>query len=705
MAGILGALGVALSQPHVTSSGASDVVWALTGGFVAGSLVCAGAPWNRRFRRGLSRVVGAVAVVALMSFLSLPGPFGLESLLAWGVVAACGLNALATQHVVVSRRLVVGGVACALTVLVVVGITSVRLRHSVLLAQRHALDGVDALKKFDVEAGTAQLELASQRIDQFAHELDGFGGKLMGLLPVVAVQREHAERIVSPLQQLLRDSIAFAETRPDENLSVQAGRLNLDAVKKLESPLLRVGSSAESVVSAASTANSPWLLSPVRTPLRALESDLAKYQSTLLTTLRVVRELPWLLGADAERTFFLSIVTPVENRSGGGFPGAFGILSARDGEISVREFGSIGLLIGRGNRYRRVITGPLDYLARYEQYGAGDGVRPAKDFFWSNITASPDHPSVAEVTRQMYRQSGGGNVDGVITLDVEALARFLEITGPVQVEGITEPVSADNAREYLYRTQYFRLNSISNQTRRDRMYAVASAITDRLTSMDLPSPSRLAEVLGPAVANGNIRFTFFNSAADELAHYLGADGAFGGPTSVADVAVTTTNGSPNKIDSFLQRTITHRVNVANNGDVVATTTVKLTNDAPPSGFADYVLGNEKGYPRGTNVTILTLYSPLYCSTTVDGVDTPNATEQELGWLVHSLGFGVPPKGTTTVVFTCTGNTSEVGLGVETPRIHGQVVVNDDQWNAKVVSPKKVFTYNGAVNSNKWIALR
>ena len=48
---------------------------------------------------------------------------------------------------------------------------------------------------------------------------------------------------------------------------------------------------------------------------------------------------------------------------------------------------------------------------------------------------SPDFPSVTEVFAQLYPASGGSEIDGAIAVDVESIARFLELTGPIQVEG------------------------------------------------------------------------------------------------------------------------------------------------------------------------------------------------------------------------------------------------------------------------------
>ena len=82
-----------------------------------------------------------------------------------------------------------------------------------------------------------------------------------------------------------------------------------------------------------------------------------------------------------------------------------------------------------------VLAGPADYLARYGRFGAGVDGEPVAIDFWSNVTMSPDFPSVTEVFAQLYPASGGREIDGAIAVDVESIARFLELTGPIAGRG------------------------------------------------------------------------------------------------------------------------------------------------------------------------------------------------------------------------------------------------------------------------------
>ena len=54
----------------------------------------------------------------------------------------------------------------------------------------------------------------------------------------------------------------------------------------------------------------------------------------------------------------------------------------------------------------------------------------------------------------MYLAATGQAVDGVIALDVPALAGLLNVTGPVGVPGIAEPIGAKNAGLHLVNDLY-----------------------------------------------------------------------------------------------------------------------------------------------------------------------------------------------------------------------------------------------------------
>src|SRR5690606_4937391 len=127
--------------------------------------------------------------------------------------------------------------------------------------------------------------------------------------------------------------------------------------------------------------------------------------------------------------------------------------------------------------------------------------RFAPEATWENVTFTPDGPTAAAVMAEMYAQSGGVAVDGVIRIDPVGLSRLLRLTGPVEVAGLPHPLDARNVVEFLEVEQY-RLFAV-RQERIDLLGQVAEATFAALTTGAGPAPARLARALGPAVRGGH----------------------------------------------------------------------------------------------------------------------------------------------------------------------------------------------------------
>jgi hypothetical protein len=358
---------------------------------------------------------------------------------------------------------------------------------------------------------------------------------------------------------------------------------------------------------------------------------------------------PSLLGSGGPRRYLVLFTSPAETRFLGGFAGAYGILTAQNGKVTFEESGNIGDLNDLSDADSRVLpefAGRDDYDARYSRFF------PAR--FLQNLTVSPDFPTDAFVTRDLYRQVTGQTLDGVIVADPYALAGFLALTGPVDVEGLNFRNNADNVLDYLLVDQYVKYAD-DNEARRERLGDVADATFDALTSRELPGPARVGRVLGPAVHEKHLMVWTFDEQDQLLFDHIGASGRFSPSTESDFFSLRTSNGGPNKIDSFLKRSVTYDVTYdARNGTTAATATIRLTNSSPTL-LPDYVIGNASGEPPGTNVMYLSFYSPLELqSATVDLAPRASSAQSEFGINVYSLPLAIPPGTTMTVTLELAG---------------------------------------------------
>jgi hypothetical protein len=335
--------------------------------------------------------------------------------------------------------------------------------------------------------------------------------------------------------------------------------------------------------------------------------------------------------------------SPAESRNLGGFTGSWGVLSAKDGHVDFTVSGNIGDL-ARSNRAPRNLDDPRfeEFTTRYDRYNP--------ELFFQNFTVSPDMATTAEVTRELFGQTTGFAVDGVVVVDPFAIAAFLELTGPVSIPDLGYPLTADNAVQYLLRDQYVQYEG-REEDRKDRLEDAGKATFDALTERSLPGPRALGRVLGPVVHEKRLLFYPFVDEERQLIDDVGALGALEAPEGSDFLSVRTANTRANKIDSFLHRSVEYRVTYdPGTGEVMATATVVLRNEAPASGLPAYIIGDERpeldSLTPGTSRLNVQVYSPLSGGdATLDGAPISVEHQRELGLNVYSQLVTIPPGGT------------------------------------------------------------
>jgi hypothetical protein len=242
----------------------------------------------------------------------------------------------------------------------------------------------------------------------------------------------------------------------------------------------------------------------------------------------------------------------------------------------------------------------------------------------------------------------------VIALDPYALAAMLAVTGPVQVDGLPEPLTTENAAQYLLRDQY--LSFDQNTDRIDVLENAARSTFDAFIHAPSLRPSQLASVLGPMVSEGRLLAASTQPEEEALITRIGMDGAFPAYDQGDFFSLVTQNAGNNKIDVFLTRDIDYRAtyNPAT-GAVDATATITLHNDAPSAGLPDYVISNRPSskQPRGVNWVWFNFYSPHRA--TLDGRLLDMGTQPEFGLYVYHAFLAVPAKGQAKIELELQGS--------------------------------------------------
>ncbi len=258
------------------------------------------------------------------------------------------------------------------------------------------------------------------------------------------------------------------ESRIDE-LQVVDGRVDLAHVRSMAAPLGAAEDALAEADALVGAVDHAWLLPPVVDRFEALSHTLDRARADAVTASDTIAVLPELLGAEGRRFYFVAFGSPAEARELGGFMGAYAVLVAEEGKLSLAGTGRVRDLNRAfgGKKFSDPSVFPPQYL----------GMQPQK--YWQNVTGTADFPTVADALRQMWPSNVLPPLDGALYLDPIALSAMLELTGPVRVSGLAEPLTAKNAAAFLLRDQYVKF---PDDDRHDFLLEAGTAVFKRLTT-------------------------------------------------------------------------------------------------------------------------------------------------------------------------------------------------------------------------------
>jgi len=529
-------------------------------------------------------------------------------------------------------------------------------------------EGVVAAQDAEADEAAIRLTEASRHLLSASNTLDSWFVRPARTLPIVGQNLNAVEHLSEDSGVVARVSALAATAADVDAIRFTNGRVDPDVLADMIEPLQGVGNSMEQAQVAVSHVRSPWLVSLLTTYVDKLDSQVTDNLPDVRNASQAVQVAHGLLGGDGTpRRYLVLFTTPSEARARTGFAGNYAELVADNGKVTMPRFGRLTELINEGVPYdQRTLDDPnlADYVARYGRFEPGS---------WRNFNMSPDLPTIALAARQLYPQSGGGQIDGVMTVDPAGLAALMNFTGPIGPQDLEDPgglsydLTPDNVAEFLLYGQYVDFPDRSERV--DFLDDVARLTFDRLTSnAEVPSPRDAIDILDPVVEAGHIQFTTLR--ADEALYFasLGMAGQFG-MYSNDFVSLVTSNAAGNKIDYFLQRGLRYDATWdPSTGAVSGTITATLANTAPSSGLPDTVIGNDRDdLPVGTNRSFVSIYSPYDLSAArINGQPAAMEPGRELGLNVYSTFVDIPAGGTVTIELDVAGTWTEDTYGIDVP---------------------------------------
>ncbi len=157
--------------------------------------------------------------------------------------------------------------------------------------------------------------------------------------------------------------------------------------------------------------------------------------------LLAAQALPDTLGAaGTSRTYLVMVQNEDEIRSTGGYLTAVGQVVAENGHIRITGFEDAYAVDDLNKTYP---TAPWQLNSYMDAE-----ILMLRDANWF-----PDFPKTAEWVEYLYAYTRAPNIDGLIAVDQYSIVQFLAILGPVQLEGVDEPISAENVIEFIRKSK------------------------------------------------------------------------------------------------------------------------------------------------------------------------------------------------------------------------------------------------------------
>lgn len=306
---------------------------------------------------------------------------------------------------------------------------------------------------------------------------------------------------------------------------------------------------------------------PSRTGNRSLDADarrLRQMEPVLRSATHWLAVAPLILGAGEPSHELIVLQNPAELRATGGFVGAAGFDTLRDGALSTRFSGSA---------LPHEIDGVPTPLP--ETLYTSEGAWIFRDANWS-----PDFPLSARLLRWFYGEDTGRWADGVVGIVDTGITRLLAATGPVFVSDYGVWVNKGNV-ETLSQQYVHGVPGGRPGVGKQFLGSVITALIARLQALPSSRWQAVGDVIAEAAARRDVMLYDGRPTVETAIRLSGVDGSL--VSAPGDyLAIVDDNRSYSKLNPYVDETGTYTASVQADGSVRATLTLRYTVRSSPA---------------------------------------------------------------------------------------------------------------------------
>ena len=289
---------------------------------------------------------------------------------------------------------------------------------------------------------------------------------------------------------------------------------------------------------------------------------------------KLTPHLPALLGMDRPKTYLLLVQNNHELRGTGGFIAAIGRVTLDKGSVAELDFSDSYEFYDPANDYPPAPSPLRKYM--------NIPVLLLRDANWS-----PDLPTAAQLIETLYLREGAEAIDGIITVDLDAVRHLVSGMEPLEVEGIAEPITTANVEEQIVKlydrpVEGGEVSANMGEwwsNRKNFIPAMAKTILRRVEARDL-NLLAMVGALQNALADRSVQVWMKDPAIQSILNEAGWGGALLPQKGADFLAVVDSNVGYNKVDAALQRVVDYGVTWPDGVGERALATLTLTYTHP-----------------------------------------------------------------------------------------------------------------------------
>jgi hypothetical protein len=189
---------------------------------------------------------------------------------------------------------------------------------------------------------------------------------------------------------------------------------------------------------------------------------------------------------------------------------------------------------------------------------------------------SPDFPTTAALAEYLYALARFHGADGVIAIDQYAVRSLLTVLGPVQVEAVSYPITAENVVTYMRQAKG--QAESAGENRKSFMDELGGAILEKIKASKDISWVSLLKVLQEILNGHHMLLQFDDPGTAAVLAERGWDGALR-PGAGDFLMVVDSNIGFNKVNAVVEASLTYEVDLSDPAAPTGLLTVVHKNSA------------------------------------------------------------------------------------------------------------------------------